>query len=69
VLYVALTRAKNELYITRSTDYRSGFYVENKPAKGEEYFLAEVPDDLVLHEIDGRKTSVSAGISSLKDIY
>jgi DNA helicase-2/ATP-dependent DNA helicase PcrA len=69
VLYVALTRAKNEIYITRSTDYRSGFYVENKPTKGEEYFLAEVPDDLVLHEINGWKTSVSAGISSLKDIY
>jgi DNA helicase-2/ATP-dependent DNA helicase PcrA len=69
VLYVALTRAKNELYITRSTEYRSGFYVENKPTKGEEYFLAEVPDDLVLHEINGWKTSVSAGISSLKDIY
>jgi len=69
VLYVALTRAKNELYITRSTDYRSGFYVENKPTKGEEYFLAEVPDDLVLCEINAWKTSVSAGISSLKDIY
>jgi len=69
VLYVALTRAKNVLYITRSTDYRSGFYVENKPTKGEEYFLAEVPDDLVLYEINGWKTSVSAGISSLSDIY
>ena len=69
VLYVALTRAKNELYITRSTDFRSGFNIENKPTKGEEYFLAEVPDDLVLHEINGWKNSVSAGISSLKDIY
>ena len=69
VLYVALTRAKNELYITRSTDYHSGYYLENKPTKGEEYFLAKVPDDLVLHEINGWKTSVSAGISSLKDIY
>ena len=69
VLYVALTRAKNELYITRSTDYRSGFYVENKPTKGEEYFLAEVPDCLVLYEINGWKTNISAGISSLRDIY
>jgi DNA helicase-2/ATP-dependent DNA helicase PcrA len=69
VLYVALTRAKNELYITRSTDFRSSFYVENKSTKGEEYYLAEVPGELVLHEINGWKTSVSAGISSLKDIY
>jgi DNA helicase-2/ATP-dependent DNA helicase PcrA len=69
VLYVALTRAKNELFITRSTDDRSGFYLANKPTKGEAYFLDEVPDDLVLHEINGWKTSVSAGISSLKDIY
>ena len=65
----SLTRAKNELYITRSTDYRSGYYLENKPTKGEEYFLAEVPDDLVLYEINGWKTSISDGISSLRDIY
>jgi DNA helicase-2/ATP-dependent DNA helicase PcrA len=69
VLYVALTRAKNEIYITRSSDNRSGFYVENKPTKGEEYFLAEVPDCLVLYEINGWKTNISAGISSLRDIY
>jgi superfamily I DNA/RNA helicase len=66
---VALTRAKNEIYITRSSDNRSGFYVENKPTKGEEYFLAEVPDCLVLYEINGWKTNISAGISSLRDIY
>ena len=69
MLYVALTRVKNELYITRSADYRSGYYLENKPTKGEEYFLADVPDDLVLHEINGLNSRGSAGISSLKDIY
>ena len=29
-------RAKNELFITRSTDDRSGFWVANSPTEGEE---------------------------------
>jgi DNA helicase-2/ATP-dependent DNA helicase PcrA len=69
ILYVAMTRAKNELFITRSTDYRSGFWVVNAPAEGEEYFLAEVPQDLVTHKIEGWSPSVAAGLTSLKDIY
>ncbi len=69
ILYVAMTRAKNELFITRSTDYRSGFWVVNAPTEGEEYFLAEVPQDLVTHKIEGWSPSVTAGLSSLKDIY
>ena len=51
VLYVALTRAKNELFITRSTNNSSGFNVMNKPTEGDEYFLSKVPDRLVTKEI------------------
>ncbi len=69
ILYVAMTRAKNELFITRSTDYRSGFWVANAPTEGEEYFLAEVPPNLVTHKIEGWSPSVAAGLTSLKDIY
>jgi len=69
ILYVALTRAKNELFITRSTDYRSGFYVQNNPNEGEEYFLSEVPEELVMKEIHGWNPDSSNGLSSLKDEY
>jgi len=51
ILYVAMTRAKNELFITRSSDHRGGFWVANTPTKGEEYFLADVPQNLVAHKI------------------
>jgi DNA helicase-2/ATP-dependent DNA helicase PcrA len=69
ILYVAMTRAKNELFITRSTDYRSGFWVLNSPTEGEEYFLADVPQNLVAHKIEGWSSSVAYGLTSLKDIY
>lgn len=69
ILYVALTRAKNELFVTRSTDYRSGFYVQNKPTEGEEYFLSEVPEELVIKEVHGWNPDYSSGLSSLKDVY
>jgi len=69
VLYVAMTRAKNELFITRSTDYRSGFWVMNSPTEGEEYFLADVPQDLVDHRFEGWSPSGAYGLTSLKDIY
>ncbi len=69
ILYVALTRAKNELFVTRSTDYSSGFYVHNKPTEGEEYFLSEVPENLITIEIHGWNPNCSNGLSSLKDVY
>ena len=70
VLYVALTRAKNELFITRSTNSRSGFAVMNKPTVGEEYFLATVPDALVTADVHGWQPNFpKGGLSSLKDIY
>jgi len=69
ILYVALTRAKNELFITRPADYRSGFWVMNSPTEGEEYFLADVPQNLVTHTVEGWSPSGSSGLASLKDIY
>jgi DNA helicase-2/ATP-dependent DNA helicase PcrA len=69
ILYVAMTRAKNELFITRSSDYRSGFWVANSPTEGEAYFLAEVPEKLVTHRIEGWLSSPAGGLNSLEDIY
>ena len=69
ILYVAMTRAKNELFITRSNDYRSGFWVANSPTEGEEYFLADVPQNLVTNKIEGWSPSVVSELTSLKDIY
>ena len=69
VLYVAMTRAKNELYVTRSTDYRSGFWVLNTPTKGEEYFLADVPEKLIAHKTEYWLSSPTGGLNSLEDIY
>jgi DNA helicase-2/ATP-dependent DNA helicase PcrA len=69
ILYVAMTRAKNELFITRSTDHRSGFWVVNTPTEGEEYFLADVPQNLVVQKIEGWLPSAASGLTSLKDIY
>ena len=69
ILYVAMTRAKNELFITRSTDYRSGFWVVNSPTEGEEYFLADVPQNLVVHKTEGWSSSAASGLTSLNDIY
>jgi ATP-dependent DNA helicase UvrD/PcrA len=69
ILYVAMTRAKNELFITRSSDYRSGFWVANSPTEGEAYFLAEVPENLVTHRIEGWLSSPAGGLNSLEDIY
>ena len=69
ILYVAMTRAKNELFITRSSDYRSGFWVANSPTEGEAYFLADVPEKLVAHRIEGWLSYPTGGINSLEDIY
>jgi ATP-dependent DNA helicase UvrD/PcrA len=68
-LYVAMTRAKDELFITRSNDYRSGFWVANSPTEGEEYFLADVPEKLVAHKIEGWSSSPIGGLTSLEDMY
>ena len=45
VLYVAMTRAKNELILTRSVGRSSYSYYYGDAA--EAYFLSDVPDKLV----------------------
>jgi DNA helicase-2/ATP-dependent DNA helicase PcrA len=69
VLYVAMTRAKNELFITRANDYRAGFWVVNSPTKGEEYFLADVPKNIVSQRIEGWAPSLAGRLGSLEDTY
>ncbi|MEJ2170534.1 MAG: ATP-dependent helicase, partial [Desulfobacterales bacterium] len=69
ILYVAMTRAKDELFITRANDYRSGFWIANSPTEGEAYFLADVPEDLVNHQIEGWLSATAGGLNALEDIY
>ena len=71
VLYVALTRAKDELYVTRSHDERATALVLNNPAEGESsYFLEDVPAELVDRLYVGWKPQTRGlGISGLKDQY
>ncbi len=69
VLYVALTRAKNELFVTRSFEGNRGFSILNNPAEGEIYFLEDVPDNLVDKVTHGFNPFASGGLSSLEDVY
>ncbi len=69
VLYVALTRAKNELIVTRSSFQRNAFWVESSPAKGESYFLQELPNDLVIRTMHGWNPKSPLGLASLKDDF
>jgi DNA helicase-2/ATP-dependent DNA helicase PcrA len=49
ILYVAVTRAKEELFITR-TEEEFSFYYGN-PALGEDYFLSNMPESMIeFHE-------------------
>jgi len=68
ILYVALTRAQNELFITRSAGH-SNFYMQDKPAEGEEYFLSEIPENLVISETHGWKSGYSSKFIPLEDVY
>jgi len=69
ILYVAMTRARNELFITRANDYRSGFWIANSPTEGEAYFLADVPETLVDHQIEGWLSAPAVGLNGLEDSY
>ncbi|WP_293896666.1 ATP-dependent helicase, partial [Sphaerochaeta sp. UBA5856] len=53
VLYVACTRAKNELIITRYAKARNSMWVDSSPAIGEAYFLESIPPDLVQTTLHG----------------
>ena len=66
VLYVALTRPKNELIITRHCPSRNGGYTlwaheDHSPEKGrpETYFLNSIPESLVLQTVHQNSSSAS----------
>jgi DNA helicase II / ATP-dependent DNA helicase PcrA len=69
VLYVALTRAKNELIVTRSSFQRNAFWVESSPARGEPYFLQDLPKDLITHTLHGWSPRTPLGLGALKDDF
>ena len=50
VLYVALTRAKDELIITRSFNESAASAQKGKDDKNDLYFLANLEDDLIENE-------------------
>lgn len=69
VLYVACTRAKQELIITRASMNRNAFWVQHSPAVGESYFLEDIPDELVVKTLHGWAPQTTGGVSSLQDIF
>ncbi len=69
VLYVACTRAQNELIITRSSFNRNAFWVQHSPAVGQPYFLQDIPEHLVTATLHGWSPTSQGGISQLADIY
>ncbi|MDX9940186.1 MAG: ATP-dependent helicase [Sphaerochaetaceae bacterium] len=69
VLYVACTRAKDELYITRSSFNRNAFWVKHSPAVGEPYFLQELPEAGVIRTLHGWSPQGAGGLALLQDIY
>ena len=64
-----MTKARNELFVSRSMDDGASFYLENNPAAGENYFLEIVPDELVECEHHCWEPTTSAGFAGLKDVY
>ena len=69
VLYVAMTRAMNELIITRSSYNRNAFWVQSSPAVGENYFLANVPEALLVPHLHGWSPEGLSGLGGLEDIF
>lgn len=68
ILYVALTRAMNELIITRAKSNSSSFFISGSPAKGEAYFLSRIPKELIIEKVHGWSApSKVGGIGSLVD--
>jgi len=69
VLYVALTRAQNELIVTRSSFHRNAFWVQSSPAKGESYFLDELPEALITKSLHGWSPDNVSGLGALEDVF
>ncbi len=69
ILYVALTRAQDELIITRSGDdnrtvFHGGSFVHSI---GQSYFLEYLPPDMVQHQQYGYGLGLSADSGSVLD--
>jgi len=69
VLYVACTRAKNELIITRYARARNSMWVDSSPAIGDAYFLESVPPNLVQATLHGYTSRPISSLSSLRDEF
>jgi DNA helicase-2/ATP-dependent DNA helicase PcrA len=70
ILYVAMTRAQNELFITRSNDFRNGFYFQDEQdTAGEEYFLEKIPEELIEFEDHTWQPDALSEFALLDDIY
>jgi len=69
VLYVAMTRAKDELYISRSTGFRGSNYSLYSEAEGEDYFLEDIPERLIETELHGWSSNTKTGLIGLRDDY
>lgn len=68
ILYVAITRAKNELYITRNTQCR--FYDLNTiPSEGEAYFLDTLPKNIININFGATYKKKFSNIGFLRDNY
>ncbi len=70
ILYVAMTRAQNELFISRSNDFRNGFYFQDEQeTEGEEYFLEDIPEELIEFEDHTWQPDSLSEFALLDDIY
>ncbi len=69
VLYVALTRAQNELIITRSSFNRNAFWVQKSAAVGQNYFLDDLPEALIQRQLHGWSPDASGGLEGLEDMF
>lgn len=64
VLYVAMTRAKDELIITRQNT--NTWAMHHSDASAEGYFLGSVPNDLLANAMHGERQSMAGGYSDYR---
>lgn len=67
VLYVALTRAKEELVVTRTMSFKNTAMIDSLSAVGEAYYFNEVPAALFKNESQGANKSKKKGFFALSD--
>ena len=72
VLYVAMTRAKNQLILTRSLSSISAmnrsFQVNNENNQINSYFLNEIPENLVEYKVLGDETNFPRDINDVNEM-